>query len=753
METVRLRAYAASIQQLRLNVLIAIVCVMAILLVVQPRNAWANFVVQPWIESDVTEIPDSGGRKFYFDPFNGESQSLNLSVDNGSLVFAGRDDQFITAGLYKTSDVATIDRIFDETTVGPLGSTGLYSENYQYREGNVAFAGNIGGGTQGVALWDGTNFSTIAQFGDVVSPYNLQGFSQPSPNADGVVSFLATDSGFRNNVYLNDGTNTTAIGDRNYSPSSGTMSGGSVIYYQPTPSFDPQIVKYTPGTGNQVMADITTPVIGRGTTIEDVQTPLSVRTDRAVFVGFESDGKQGVYQILDGSNMVSPFVTTLVQGPSGSNFTYFEEVAVGEEGNVLFTAQEGGNTALYLRLAVDATPPQRVIGVGDEIDGRTVTSVNVTKDSFDGEIGAFYVSFDNEKADIYQIEVSSGLPTRGFLAASSIVHTDSGFVRGISAPQVQNITEIEETIDSPTFARSSRTLSPVYLLGPPAAGDAPVTIADNYARTEVEAFEETVPFFPGAVGPVVKARSYAQLMEAYRGDLGDADLARSEVFDEVKATGKAVSYYRAAGTPGETVPVNISGAFTGIITLADPQSFNGLFVEPEASVSLKLSVHANGQNVVLFNGAVEFESAGVFDLLDFDIREPISQSIEISEFGDTFFFREISSPTGTAYEVQVSLVRDDVFGDDTVVQVGDLIALSVELTTNVWDVRGRSFFDEPETFKGYAETVFANSNFFSTFEGVAYSNEPGQSLVLIPEPASLSLLALGGLALLRRTTA
>lgn len=305
----------------------------------------------------------------------------------------------------------------------------------------------------------------------------------------------------------------------------------------------------------------------------------------------------------------------------------------------------------------------------------------------------------------------------------------------------ENISEVNEEIESASGVALTRTLSPTYNLRPP--GEVPdASFPQKFARTRAEATEEELAFMPGVYGPIVRAASTAEWEVAYSGDVNNQpDTRRGDVFTNVEAMAKAVSYYRAVGgAPGDPVTVGVSFAFEGFL-----QTESGTLLIPDGDdppddpvsrsgvsyVELVVEMSANGRTVIIFDGEAELEAFNAENFRD-----------EVTDFKNTFILNELTGgPDLRLWSVNVSRFVSDASDSADWVHVGDLVALSVELRTVVEYVGGHGQFDAPDVV---IEGVQANggfADFYDTFQGGVVSSTGGVDMVLVPEPTTSLLLA------------
>ena len=681
------------------------------------------------------------------------------SIDQGQVAFTGLMDNG-SRGLFLADGPGSYTLLADDAVAAPGGGTFGSFGSVQIRQGQVAFRSYAAQGRT-VFLYNGVDHELVAS---PATPIALPGGGSTSVQYPGAVGLGPAGVVFNGNptvssgrgLYYWDGSTVRQIvapaddADHPFLTSQGAFCK----------SGEPQdsIRRVDVASGVSTTLLDTSTVIPGSTSTFDQYGNLSARQTGLAFFGFSgTGGPSGFYALPAGASTPVVIANSDTPRPTGGDFGDFGDIAFGKsvggrtdvlftEDNVLYHAVHDGSTTTFAPLVAE----------GDELDGREVSYISISSDAYDGRYGVFLASFDDYSHALYRVDVGDGgpppLPPRGFRAESHIEHSDGMVIwKQFPIPAVENVSNVDEVVEGASGVTLTRSLSPTYNLQPP--GSAPdASFPQNFGRTRAEATEQEIAFMPGVYGPIVRAASTAEWQVGYAGDVnGRPDTRRTESFTNVEAVAKAVSYYRAVGgAPGDPVTVGIAFTFEGFL-----QTTSGTFLVPDADappdtpfpwtgtsyVELVVKMTANGRTVVIFDGEAELGASDAENLRDED-----------TDFENTFLLEELTGgPDLRLWSVNVSRSIDDAFDDPTLVRVGDLVAFSVELRTNVEGVGGLTQFSAPDVTMNGAEANGAFSDFYDTFQGGLISTTDGVSMVItVPEPATIALLVLGSLTVLRR---
>ncbi|MBI1368028.1 MAG: hypothetical protein GC162_05175 [Planctomycetes bacterium] len=683
-----------------------------------------------------------------------EESSPLPALDRGTAIFGATLDDGNRV-LYEALGPGNIILLADQNTAAPGG--GAFNGGFRdisIYDGNVAFRAGVNGQTK-LMYYDGF-FKDFHEVATTTTPVDLIGGGTTSvqfPNdvsvgPQGVIFNGSPTISSGRGLYFWNGTSVKEIAPPTEKVFNPTLTSQGA-FYSGGP-IQERLQRVDPGTASlSTVLDNTTPIpdgSGQFTQYES----LSARDSGMAFFGFSgTGGNSGFYALIGGSTDPILIVNNTSVRPTGGNFSNFGDLAFGTvtqgKANVLFT--EDGTLYHALSDGTDMTYTP-LLSAGDQIDGRTIAGIRLSKDAFDGRHAIVYTDYEDGGNGLYYVDLENGadpdaaLPRRGFHVEAHLEHHDDlTFLKVLPDTVYQVVSNIDEVVDDRTFASVQRKLTPSYNLQPPGAV-ADVSFDENFARVNAEATEQELPFMPGVFGPVVRAISAAQYEKSYNADINsDPELRRRSTFTEVQAIAKAVSYYRAiGGNLGDPTTVGLAFTFDGFLQADDgtfppltDETSNNSPVFPHSEISLKISVTVDGRTAVLFDGAaftvadVARNGRGLNDTVD-----PVN----------TFLLEKIPSASDVNFwSVNVSRFIENAFEDvehffaDGAVHVGDLVALQVELTTNVSGVGGLLPYGGP-TLNGDILPNSVNgafSDFFNTLQAGLFSNTDGIGLILVDE--------------------
>lgn len=671
-----------------------------------------------------------------------------LSIDNGTISFFGHSDAF-ELGLYKVDLGGNISVVDD-------GSSGQAAMSIQIRDGEVVYRrGN------GVYLHDGSGSRLIA---DANTPVDLPGggsgrVSYPRDVALGPqgVAFTGNSSlGTAPGLYLADGGGVREVVAAGSGASSPFLTADGAYYLARDAGIDAlQFVDPTSGAIT-TLVDNSTPIPG-GTEHFEYLSDLSARNGGLGFLGTSVTGWRGAYTMGAGDSTVQVIADPDTDRPDGGTFGGISQVAFGEindTGNTellfvdaYFDSDQGAEIKTLYHAAMNSgeaffTP---LLTTGDILaDGTEIHDLQLSADGYDGRYGAVTAILDENSTSSAIFRFNTGdlaqLPARGFTAETLILHEDYLSEDGVKLDTHR--TSARALVDDMQRADAQQRLQPIYNFSDGAVADA--TFAENHAIAHAQAYEQEIAFQPGAYGPIVKARSAAQWEVAYRADL-DETQTRGDYFSRVEAEATAASYYRIQATGpdvevGDDATVGMSFVFDGGMVSDSAQSDVG---HPDGMVELVINVWANRRSHEVFQGVAHVGRLGAIVYGD-----------------DEFMLTEVrNDPLRREFNVNVSRAIADVFDGTTELAVGDLVWVSVTLTTSVDGVGGKTGrgWDDVEV-RDYLQNEGV-VDFFNTFQGTLVSSTPGVDLVLVDEngdpvtfgvgvslPAPLALLWIGLLA-------
>jgi hypothetical protein len=350
-----------------------------------------------------------------------------------------------------------------------------------------------------------------------------------------------------------------------------------------------------------------------------------------------------------------------------------------------------------------------VIETGDELDGWSVRSFAMQPDAVSGNRIAFSVVYDNNVSAVYVAEPKSAgpLPTPATHAKTVVRYGNPAFPN-TNAPGGQL------GVDEVTHAEFSDSF---VLRGP-----VPLDFDEAFAHSSGYVLGRD-----GQGTPTVHALSRAQ------GSFGGAAIpAQPDPGVRALANGDAVSWWqpRLSQVPsGEPIDVDITITLHGLLDVSLLRAGDG-GVDPwaaygQADLRISLFQESRGGHDPSFSQSekIRLGSDGQLSgsLLGLG---PDVLTLAPSQYAD-----------GRAYEVNVELTYENV----TLINPGEEDHFAVEL--NLGTV---AFVLNPRGEVG-ALADFLNSGNFTLS-----SDTPGVTFVQVPEPASILLVAVGGLAILAR---
>ena len=348
----------------------------------------------------------------------GPGWSSNVSfgapaVDAGQVAFLATDVGL--AGIY-TGNGGALTTVADTTTLAPNNETWGWFVDPTISQGTVAFAGSdLNFTNQGVYTWSGGSFSLIADSAtpDPDGSGNLfVPFATPDIDGANVTFFAQDDTGFAGHY-----TSVAGVIQTSADESIGAINGSALIVMSSTPALDGTQVAFLGGASLGFERAIWTADANVGRVVADLDTP---GPNGETFLGFEP----GVD--IDSGNIV--FRADL--GVVGQRQIYAEIAGVlvpvadthsadvvAIDGDVIaFLGNEsGGPTGLY---AFHDGTVERLIGAGDALDGKVVSSIGFGANGLSGGQLAFSAIFSDSSFGVYLVTIPE--PGTGLLLAAGL---------------------------------------------------------------------------------------------------------------------------------------------------------------------------------------------------------------------------------------------------------------------------------------------------------------------------------------------
>jgi hypothetical protein len=342
----------------------------------------------------------------------------NPSISDGHVAVLGGRSGGSALGIYSYAG-GSLNVVADESTPIPGGSGNFGGFNDpSIGDGNVAFRGSLAsdGYMPGIYSQVGGVLNVVA---DTSTPIpggssNFGGFSGDPSISSGNVAFrgsLASDGdmpgiysrvGGALNVVADTGTPIPG-GSSNFGGFFGdpSISGANVAFggAMGGDGYMPGIYTHVGGSLNFV-ADTSTSIPGGAGNFGAFQGGPAISGDHVAFrASMGDDGYMpGIYSSASGVLSVVADTSTMV--PSGTEtFGRFGDPAISGAG-VAFVGGRSGGSNLGIFLASNGVL-EMVIGLSDQLDGRTVADLFIGQESLDGNQLTFRASFTNGDQGIY----------------------------------------------------------------------------------------------------------------------------------------------------------------------------------------------------------------------------------------------------------------------------------------------------------------------------------------------------------------
>lgn len=167
----------------------------------------------------------------------------------------------------------------------------------------------------------------------------------------------------------------------------------------------------SPSQPVKLVVDSTAP-IPRGTRSFGEFGKPSLYGDKVAFHGIESsvpesNALEGIYTAQGNTlNVVVDSNTAIPNG--GGNFTGFGDPSLDNGLLAFFASDSNGGGGIYLdREEVKQNPLLKVIALGDQIDGKTITGLNFIRGGLSGNKLAFVATFSDDSSGVYKAEVAT----------------------------------------------------------------------------------------------------------------------------------------------------------------------------------------------------------------------------------------------------------------------------------------------------------------------------------------------------------
>jgi hypothetical protein len=328
------------------------------------------------------------------------------ALDGGQVAFlAYKVDDVSVQGIYVGSTGGgPLNTVADTSTVVP-GATGGETFSFFFdpalSQGTVAFNGSDAFGNPAIYTAPASGAGPIDLVAFNGSPYPGGGLMAPdygSPDLDGNrLSFRASnESGFAAFVTSVGGVLETSVD--NDTPVPGANPGEVIVYGLPVVSGDevafyaddgvnPGGIYATDGAALRLIADTSTEIPGAGENFTDFGLPLSFDDGNIAFTGGGASFGEELFAEIGG---------TLVQVSTGDESNFVSASIDGDA--VAYHALQGGVEQIFLW---QSGVRERLIGIGDDLDGKIVTSFLLGSSGFQDGLVAFSVHFDDNTEAVF----------------------------------------------------------------------------------------------------------------------------------------------------------------------------------------------------------------------------------------------------------------------------------------------------------------------------------------------------------------
>ncbi len=354
------------------------------------------------IADTTTPIPNGVGNFTFFD------RDEN-AIFNGEVVFNGQGSNN-QRGLYSTFG-GGLTRVVDATTPTPGGSGTLEPLEDPALGGSVTtFGSGDSGGGEGIYSFTiaGGNPTVIANLNSAV-PGGTGNFTDlfNQSYSNGVTLFKGEDNNGPRGMYTNTGGVLALVANENTPVPDGTSDTFDSFFepairngnlsFKGTGSGGQEGIYADFGSGLTVVADTNTAAPGGGGNFTGFDES-SITGQDVVFQGTVPAGKPGVYRSQAGALSLIADANTAIPDGTG-NFTFAGNPAMDGGVIVFIGTGNGGQRGIYLS---EAGPLVKLIAVGDALDGRTVSDVDINPhEAIRGNSIVFSAVFSNGSSGIY----------------------------------------------------------------------------------------------------------------------------------------------------------------------------------------------------------------------------------------------------------------------------------------------------------------------------------------------------------------
>ncbi len=323
----------------------------------------------------------------------------------------------------------SLNTIADTNTSAP-GGTGNFSSFLStptISGNNVAFLGTDSVGNQGIYTKIGGGALNVVANQSIPVPGGTGNF-QPNlfkaPTISGQnVAFLGTDSSGQQGIYTNSGGTLNVVANENTAIPGGagnfnsflspTISNQNVAFVG-SDSSNNQAIYTKIGSSLQAPVNQNTTVPGGTGTFTSLLSP-EINGQNFAFEGVDSSGQTGIYTDIGGSLTQVANFNTLIPGTT-NNFATLSNFSFDGQNVAFLGSDSSGNQGLYANSGGALT---KVIDVTSPLSGKTLTSLDISKQGLSGNSVAFLANFTDGSSGIFNAVISGA-------TAASVPEPSSG---------------------------------------------------------------------------------------------------------------------------------------------------------------------------------------------------------------------------------------------------------------------------------------------------------------------------------------
>jgi hypothetical protein len=234
------------------------------------------------------------------------------------------------------------------------------------------------------------------------------------------LAFMAGGTNNQNGIYTNTlwSTAVNRFADTNTPVPDGSGTFGSFQYiavsgsslafsgsygtFNPNSGYDQRGIYAGPIAGGSLtrIVDKTTPIPTSGALFTGFLYP-SISGSTVAFSGSDNQGGFGIYAATIGSGTIITIVDKSTPIPSGSGtFLSFNYPLVNGSTIAFLGRGTGGNDGIYTT-SVTGGAINKVVAVGDSLDGKTISALGFGKQGYDGSLYVFVATFTDGTSAVY----------------------------------------------------------------------------------------------------------------------------------------------------------------------------------------------------------------------------------------------------------------------------------------------------------------------------------------------------------------